>query len=152
MTHAPPSPNPLGDAAATTDQVGLAARAMLAGILVGLAAFAVVVALVRHYAEASGVTDVAKLTTDAPQFIALQVGLPLGLVLAGGTAFWLMAPITQPWRRGGLAMVTALAGFVVAMLATFLAHQLGGMTALVALVPVGLLGAARAGLAARRAA
>lgn len=50
------SPNPLGDAAATEDQVGLATAAIVAGFALATALLSGVTAITVHLALASGIS------------------------------------------------------------------------------------------------
>lgn len=138
-TAPPPSPNPLGDAAATEDLVPVAARAMGAGMSAAVAWAALVI-------------WIALLTvspTEAPQALSavdpnatyvniLLFGLlptPFAAALVG---WMLMARLPASWRRGGLVMVAVLGGSVLAMLLTFMVRELAGQHGLLVLAALAL--------------
>ncbi len=98
------------------------------------------------------VQNAAAVNPDAPYVNIFLFGIPAGLALAGITGWILMRPVESLFRRGGLAIVGALAGTCLAMLLTFTAHAAFGSAALGALGVLALVGALRLGGRARRAA
>ena len=96
------------------DQLGLAAQAMLFGVLFGTAVIAAVSWGVRTLQAGRPVPA----TPDPASGVALLIlAGELGGAFAGGAAAWLlMAPIDSIYRRGGLTMVTAFATLVVSLI------------------------------------
>lgn len=129
----PASPNPLGDAAATTDQVGLAANAMAAGMATAVAVLAVVTWLTARLAANSGITSQAQLRPDLPAVNVMIYGTASAIFIAFGAGWWLMRPIQARYRRGGLSMVGAFGGFLLGVILTTVVRGLLGPTALLAL-------------------
>lgn len=143
-----PSPNPLGDAAAETDQVGLAMNAIAAGWALACALLGVVTFVAARLAIASCANELTDVKPGDPQVNVMVYGLMLSLLAAGALAWTLMRPIASSYRRFGLSMMSLLGGFLIAAIATFLARQLLGEAALGALAVVA---AAVTVLLARRA-
>jgi hypothetical protein len=96
------------------------------------------------------VTDIAAVDPSAPYVNILLYGIPAGLALAGITGWRLLHPVDSLFRRGGLAMVGALAGTVLAMMLTFTAHAALGSAALLGLALLATVTAFRLGGRARR--
>ncbi|MEI2720542.1 MAG: hypothetical protein V9E87_10435 [Gemmatimonadales bacterium] len=152
MTQTPPlSPNPLGPDAPTEDRVGLAVAAVGAAAAMAVAWFSVLTFLVARLRDPS-VTSAATINPNAGYVNLFLVGIPVGLLVAGLMGWVLMAPIESNFRRGGLAIVGALAGTCLAMMLTFTAHAALGSGALAALAVLALVVALRLGGRARRAA
>lgn len=153
MTDAPLSPNPLGDAAATEDQVGLATAAIGAGLATSIALLSLVTWWTFRLALASGIDSVTALSPDAAHVNMITYGIVATLVTSGGVAWWLMMPIRSTYRRFGLSMVAVLGGFVLgAVITTIVRETLGtallpGSAAVAALLAV--LGVRRARRLAR---
>jgi hypothetical protein len=125
------------------DPIGLAAAAVSAGVSAGLALISATVAsvgLVRSPAAGDG-PDLG-----AP-FVLLLAGTLGGLLLAGGTAWGLLAPVGSAYRRGGLAMVCAFATVVLMLVTMPLNHSLGRP----GLLGLAVVAAAASLLLARRA-
>lgn len=137
----PASPNPLGGAAATEDQVGLAVHGLLVGFSTAVALLALVAWGTARIAATSKITSVEQLSPDAPQVNLAVYGALFAIFAAAVNAWRVMAPIRSNYRRGGLAMVAGLGGGAIGGILTFLCHALGGPVALLALVPLGLAGA-----------
>lgn len=152
MTVPPASPNPLGDAAATVDQVPLAVRAIGAEFAVAIGCLALVTWGTLQLAGPGAATTRAQVDPAAGYVNFLLYGTVLTLPLTGVVGWRLMRPIADSWRRGGLMMVGVLGGLVVGMLATFAARQALGGTGLLVLAAVAFPVAWRLALAARRAA
>jgi len=103
--------SPTGEPAAP-DQVGLALRALAAGVFAGLAVVAAAMWLVRTL-QVSGAAPLAPRPSDPIANLVLFA--PLGGAILGAAVAWaLMAPITSAYRRGAFAMV---AGFGTLLLA-----------------------------------
>ena len=139
MTH--PSPNPFGDAAPDTDQVGLAVRAVAAGWMAAVALLAVVTYVAGSYASQSGALTIKDVQPDDPQVNVMVYGVMFSLTVAFLLAWVLMRPVASSFRRLGLSMVAVLGGFLIAMLSTFLVRQLAGAMSLLVLAAVAALGA-----------
>ncbi len=148
MTDAPLSPNPLGDAAATEDQVGLATASIGAGLGTAVASLSLVTWGTYRMALASGIDSVAALAPDAAHVNLITYGIVVTLLCSGLVAWWLMRPIASTYRRFGLTMVAVLGGFVLGAIGTTAVRELLGVALLPGLAGTGLLLAA---LAARRA-
>lgn len=150
----PPSPNPLGDAAATEDLVPVAARAMGAAMAaaVAWAALVIWVALLT-VSPADAPQTLAAVDPDATYVNILLFGLLPTPFVAALVGWMLMVRLPATWRRGGLVMVAVLGGSVLAMLLTFIARELAGPHALLVLAALALGTAAwfgRGALAATR--
>lgn len=137
--NAAPSPNPLGDAAAETDQVGLAMNAIAAGWALACALLGVVTMAAGWLAASSGASSLNDVKPDDPQVNMMVYGLMVSLLASGALAWTLMRPIASSYRRFGLSMVSLLGGFLIAAVATFLTRQLIGETALGGLVVAALV-------------
>ena len=98
------------------------------------------------------VTDISAVDPSAAYVNILLYGIPAGLAMAGVTGWILMRPIDSLFRRGGLAVVGALAGTVLAMMLTFTAHAALGNGALIGLAVLAAIAALRLGGRARRSA
>lgn len=133
-----PSPNPLGDAAAETDQVGLAMNAIAAGWALASALLGIVTFVAARLAASSGASALSDVQPDDPQVNVMIYGVMISLFAAGALAWTLMRPIASSYRRFGLSMVSLLGGFLIAAIATFLVRQLLGEPALGGLVIAGL--------------
>ena len=75
----------------------------------------------------------AQINPNAPDVNFMVYGTVLGLGFTGVCAWILMAAIPSTYRRGALAMVAALGGTSLAMVATLLVYQWAGRRALTAL-------------------
>jgi crotonobetainyl-CoA:carnitine CoA-transferase CaiB-like acyl-CoA transferase len=75
----------------------------------------------------------AQINPNALYVNVAAFGTMLGVGFIGVSAWTLLAPIPSLYRRGALAVVTALGGWCVAMAATFLAHATAGPGALAGL-------------------
>jgi hypothetical protein len=81
----------------------------------------------------------------------LLAGTLGGFVMAGATAWWLLAPIGSLYRRAVLALSSAFAT-VLLMLVAVPVHQLAGQPGLIGLAALLLAGGSACALRARRAA
>lgn len=149
----PPSPNPLGDAAATEDQVGLATAAIGAGLATALALLSLVTWGTFRLAIASGIDSVTALSPDAAQVDVISYGIMVTLLASGTMAWWLMTPVASSYRRFGLSMVAVLGGFVLSAITTTIVRETIGVAMLPGLAAVGavltILGIRRARRLAR---
>lgn len=119
----------------SVDLVRVAARGLLAGILAGIGAAALVLAAVRFLLRGAAPSDVPETGTA---FYVLVIGT-LAAMAIGGTVAWRgLAPVASPFRRGVLSMIAAFATFVGALLATPV-HYFLGAPGLLALAGIGLL-------------
>lgn len=151
MTSPPhSSPNPLGDAAATEDQVGLASAAILTGFAVATLLLSLVTWTTVRLALESGITSPEALSPDAAQVNVMIYGIMGTLVVTGLVAWWLMTPIRSTYRRFGLTMVSVLGGFVVGAVLTALVREGVGIRALPGLALAGIVWAVLSGRRARR--
>ncbi|HET9065120.1 MAG TPA: hypothetical protein VFN22_04790 [Gemmatimonadales bacterium] len=143
------SPNPLGDAAATEDQVPVAVRAMGAGAAAAVCWVALVIWVALLTIEPGGGPHALEnFDPDATYANIMLFGLLPTPLVAGFSAWALMSRIRDSWRRGGLAMVAVLGGTVVAMITTFVARQAFGRHALLVLAVLALFLALRLGRSA----
>ncbi len=134
------SPNPLGDAAATEDQVPVAVRAMGAGAAAAVAWAALVIWIALLTLEPGGGPHALEnFDPNATYANILLFGLLPTPFAAGFTTWLLMIRVRDTWRRGGLVMVAVLGGTVIAMITTFVARQAFGRHGLLALAIVASL-------------
>ncbi|MEO5798197.1 MAG: hypothetical protein ABIZ70_04855 [Gemmatimonadales bacterium] len=139
MTDSPHvSPNPFGDAAPKEDRVGLAANAMAAGMAIAIAAIAVVAWATTRAAANSGITSKETITNGFA--VNLVIYGTLGSIFLSGIVAWLlMATVDSNYRRGGLSMVSAFAGFLLSVILTMLVRGVFGVAALPALAALAAL-------------
>lgn len=142
------SPNPLGDAAATEDQVPLAGWSMAAAVGTAIACLGLVTWLTQWLGRDISATSVDQIDPNALHLNVLLYGTITSLFIAGWVAWLLMSPVASRWRRGALSMVAALAGLCAGMLLTFVAREVGGA---LALALISLLGTFVFGFSSRRA-
>ena len=116
MSSAPPHQHPLGPDAPTEDYVGLAFAALIIGIIAGTGLAALGGALVRTLQAAA--PPASSLELSSPPATALFAGTLAALLLAALVTWRVLAPARSPYRQGTLAMVSAFATLVVAMLVT----------------------------------
>lgn len=121
---------------AQPDHLGIALRGLVAGVLAGLAAVAVVMWVVRSL-QASGHAPLAPRPSDTIATVILA-GWMGGSIL-GGVATWaLLAPIRSAYRRGGLAMVAGFGSLLFSFL-TAPADSLFGRPGLLGLAVLSIL-------------
>ncbi len=138
MSHPPPaSPNPFGDDAPTTDQVGLAANAIGAGAAGALAILSAATFITGTLTQQRAVTSLKDVSPDDPQVNVIVFGVVLALAAAAGTAWVLMSPVRQSFRRFGLSVVAAFGGFVLAAVLTTILRETAGLAGLLGLAVVG---------------
>jgi hypothetical protein len=121
----------------SVDLVRVAARGLLAGILAGVGAAALVLASVRFLLRGAAPSEVPE---TGAAFFVLVIGTLSAMAFGGAVAWRGLAPVASPFRRGVLSMIAAFATFVGALLATPI-HYFLGAPGLVALAGVSLLAA-----------
>ena len=147
-----PTP-PLVSDQATEDQIGLAVRAVGSAFCTAIAWLGFLTWGTLTVGGPDAAVAAEQIDPGAPHVNLLLYGLSACLVVTGAIARRLLRPVGSTFRRGGLTMVGVLGGVSLGMLATFLARELGGATALLATGVVGALLAlllARAALKAAR--
>jgi len=97
-----------------SDPLGLVTSAMALGAVVGVG----LQGLVSFGVDAlkAGLPPGTKLSLSSPHALMLLLGTPAGMVLAGFAAWYVLAPIGNPWRRSMLAIVAGLGSFVLSVL------------------------------------
>jgi hypothetical protein len=128
-----PEFSPLGPDAPKEDRIGTALLAMSSAAAAAVAWFSALTLLQTHLVAGSTARSIAQISPNAPDVNFMVYGTVLGLGFTGVGAWMLMAAIPSTYRRGALAMVAALAGTSVAMVATLVLYQFGGRAALIAL-------------------
>jgi hypothetical protein len=114
---------------------------MAAGMGVAVTTISLVTWATVRAAASSGITSRSNIV-DGLAVNVLIYGTVTSVFLAGAAAFLLMAPVDSNYRRGGLAMVSAFAGFLVSVISTSLIRDLLGAQALLGLAAVSALLAA----------
>jgi hypothetical protein len=107
---------------------------MATGAVAVVAWFAVLTFLSTRLAATVTVRTIADVDPDAAYVNFLIYGSVLGVAFGGVMSWWMMSGIPSSYRRGGLSLVSAFAGAVLAGVLTVLAKELAG--------PVGLIGLA----------
>ena len=95
--------------------------------------FSALTIIQTHLVAGSTAQTVAQINPNAPDVNFMVYGTVLGLGFTGVCAWILMAAIPSTYRRGALAMVAALGGTSLAMVATLLVYQWAGRRALTTL-------------------
>jgi hypothetical protein len=152
MTTPPVSPNPLGDAAATVDQVPLAVRAIGAEVAVAICCLALVTWGTLQLAGPDVAPTRQQIDPSAAYVNLLLFGTVSTMPITALVGWRLMRSITNTWRRTGLVATGVLAGLVAGMLATIAAREIGGPAGLLVLALLALLLARLLAIAAGRAA
>lgn len=138
MSHPPPaSPNPFGDDAPATDQVGLAANAIGAGAAGALTILSGATFITGTLTESRAVTSLTDVSPDDAQVNIIVFGVVLALAVSAGTAWVLMSPVRQAFRRFGLSVVAAFGGFVAAAILTTILRETTGLVGLLGLAGIG---------------
>jgi hypothetical protein len=128
-----PEFSPLPADAPKEDRIGTAFLAMCSAALGSVAWFSALTVIQTHLVAGSTVQTVAQINPNAADVNFMVYGTVLGLGFTGMSAWILMAAIPSTYRRGALAMVAALGGTSLAMVATLLVYQFAGRGALTAL-------------------
>lgn len=111
---------------------------MAAAMAVAVATISLVTWATARAALSSGITSRENIQDGFAVNLVIY-GTVSGVFLSGAVAWFLMAAIDSNYRRGGLAMVSAFAGFLVSVLLTMLVRGLLGDSALLALAGVAAL-------------
>jgi hypothetical protein len=151
VTQTSPPP-PLVSDAPSTDQVGLAVRAVGAAFATAIGWLGLVTWGTAQLRGDAAPTSASAIDPGAAHVNLLLYGLTAGLAITGLVGWLLLRPVESGFRRGGLTMVGVLGGVSLGMLATFLGNQLGGPSALLGLGIAFLVLAVFLARAARRAA
>ncbi len=114
------------------DPLGVVASALAFGVVVGIGLQALVSLGVD--ALKAGVPLGAKPSLGSAHALMLLLGTPAGIVLAGLAAWYVLAPIGNPWRRSMLAIVAGLGSFVLAVLLIWPAFSYFGRPGLLGLI------------------
>ena len=99
---------------------------------VAVAAIGIVTWATARAAVNSGITS-RETIRDGLAVNLVIYGTAGSVFLAGAVAWFLMSPIDSNYRRGGLSMVSAFAGFLLSVLLTMLVRGLLGEPALLVL-------------------
>ena len=145
MTTPPP---PLISDQATEDQIGLAVRAVGAAFCTAISWLGFVTWGTLAVAGPDAAVPAGQIDPGSAHVNLLLYGFSSCLAVTGLVGWRLLRPVGSTWRRGGLSMVGVLGGISLGMLATFLARELGGASALLG---TGIGGAVLALLLARAA-
>ena len=105
---------------------------------VAVVAISLVALATRRAAVTSGITSRENIVDGLAVDIVIY-GTVASVFLAGVVAWTLMKPIDSNYRRGGLAMVSAFAGFLLSVILTMLVRGLLGDAAIPGLAVVGML-------------
>jgi hypothetical protein len=140
MTNGPEF-SPLPPDAPKEDRIGTAFLAMSAAASGSVAWFSALTLIQTHLVAGSTARTVAQINPNAPDVNFMVYGTVLGLGFTGMSAWILMAAIPSTYRRGALAMVAALGGTSLAMIATLVVYQGAGRGALAALGVVAIAAA-----------
>lgn len=128
-----PEFSPLPPDAPKEDRIGTAFLAMSSAAIGSVAWFSALTIIQTHLVAGSTAQTVAQINPNAPDVNFMVYGTVLGLGFTGVCAWILMAAIPSTYRRGALAMVAALGGTSLAMVATLLVYQWAGRRALTTL-------------------
>lgn len=128
-----PEFSPLPADAPKEDRIGTAFLAMSSAAAGSVAWFSALTLIQTQLLAGSTVQTIAQIDPNAPDVNFMVYGTVLGLGFTGASAWILMAAIPSTYRRGALAMVAALGGTSIAMVATLVLYQLGGRAALIGL-------------------
>ena len=128
-----PEFSPLPPDAPKEDRIGTAFLAMSSAAMGSVAWFSALTVIQTHLVAGSTAQTVAQINPNAPDVNFMVYGTVLGIGFTGVGAWILMAAIPSTYRRGALAMVAALGGTSLAMVATLLVYQWAGRGALTSL-------------------
>jgi hypothetical protein len=126
------------------DLVGVALRGVAVAVCAGTALAALTLWGVQRLMAGTPASDAP--VTSGPAPVLLLLGTLGALGLSAAIAWRRLAPVDSYYRRGGLALVSVFATFVMAVLAAPL-HHFAGSAALLGLAALAATGAA---LLARR--
>jgi len=88
--------------------------------------------------EHSGARTIAQIDPNSADVNFLVYGTVLGIAVTGLVAWLLLHPVPSTYRRGALAMVSALAGTTLGMALTWFGFQVVGRPALIGLAMVSI--------------
>jgi hypothetical protein len=108
---------------ATRDLVLVAIRGMAAAVLLGTSVVLFVLWGVRALVAGAAPSD--RPVSSGPALFLLLGGTLVALFASAGIAWACLTPIDSYYRRGGLALVSAFATFVMSVLAAPLHHYFG---------------------------
>ena len=107
----------------TRDLVLVAIRGMAAAVLLGTSVVLFVLWGVRALVAGAAPSD--RPVSSGPALFLLLGGTLVALFASAGIAWACLTPIDSYYRRGGLALVSAFATFVMSVLAAPLHHYFG---------------------------
>jgi hypothetical protein len=119
------------------DLVGLAMRTMALAVCAGTAVVALTLWAVQRLM--AGEPASAEPVTSGPAPLLLMLGTLGALAVSAALTWRRLAPVDSYYRRGGLALVSVFATFVMAVLAAPL-HHFAGSAGLLGLAAVALAG------------
>lgn len=122
------------DGPPASDPLGVVTAALGLGAVVGVGLQALVSLGVDGLKAGASLGE--KPSLSSPHALVLLLGTPTGIVLAGFTAWYFLAPIGNPWRRSMLAIVTGLGSFVLSVLMIWPVFGYFGPRGLLGLVAV----------------
>jgi hypothetical protein len=125
--------SPLPPDAPKEDRIGTAVLSMGSATAAGVVWFSALILVVTSLRADSTAQTLAQVDPHALYVNLAAYGTMVGVAFIGVCAWILLAPIPSLYRRGALAMVTALGGWCVAMAMTYLAHSVAGNGALIGL-------------------
>ena len=128
-----PEFSPLPPDAPTEDRIGTAMLSMGSAAAAGVAWFSILTLVVTRLRPDAAPQTAAQVDPGALYVNVAAYGTMIGVAFIGITAWRMLAPIPSRYRRGALSMVAALAGWCVAMAATYVAHVAAGGAALIGL-------------------
>ena len=105
-----PEFSPVPPDAPKEDRIGTAFLAMGAAAAGAVTWFALLTLIQSHLIEGSTIRSIAQVNPDSADVNFVVYGTVLGLGLTALTAWLLLRAIPSSYRRGALAMVSALAG------------------------------------------
>lgn len=121
------------------DLVGLAVRSVALAVCAGTAVAALSLWAVQRLVSGAPSSNLP--VTGGPAPLLLITGTLAALFLSAGITWRRLRPVDSWYRRGGLAMVSGFATFVMAVLAAPL-HHFAGSTGLLGLAAAAALAAA----------
>lgn len=125
--------SPLGPDAPKEDRIDTALLAMGAGAAGAVVWFAVLTLIQTHLLTQSTVKSVSEIDPHSFDVNFLIYGALLGVAFAAVVAWTLMFSIPSSYRRGGLSLVAAFGGTVLAGILTYVGRATGGVSMLAAI-------------------
>lgn len=139
VSPTPPRFSPLPPDAPTKDRIHTAVLAMACGTCAGVTWFGVLTLVQLHFLAGSSVTAVTQLDPHSFDVNFMIYGSLLGAAFAAVVTWTMMFPVPSSYRRGGLSLVAAFAGTVIAGMLTYAGRAIGGARALVGITVIFLL-------------